>query len=103
MAFAFGVAQPLVGDPDSAGEADGFVDDHHLAVRSMVEQTEMQTPERRNQRTATGFLEQREQRSLDRVCAPRVEEHAQRAPSSVAIGQRPGEQPADLHLSSTRT
>ena len=41
-----GVAVPLVGDADAAGEADRLVDDHHLAVRSMVHLTGPEPAER---------------------------------------------------------
>ena len=99
VVLVFGVAQPLVRDPDATGETHAFVDDHHLAVRSMVELTEMQTPERAEPaHRDTGFLELREQRSLDGVRAPRVEEHSNTYALRRAIGQRPREQPADLTL-----
>ena len=91
------VALPQVRDPDAAGEADGLVDDEHLAVRAMVDLAEPEAPERAEPAHLNpGILHVVDQAPLDRPRAPGVEEDRTRTPAERAASLR--EPRSDLAL-----
>ena len=77
LVLVAGVAIPLVGDADAAGEARALVDDAHLAMRAVVVRPGLQSVERPEPSDVHACLvHHRDEGTVERLAAEGVEQHS---------------------------